>query len=266
LATRTKSRTIPEGEIVGQIPEAGTEVEPDSLVSVTVSLGKAPGSEDVWPERRDRWKWKEVLGAVAVAFAGVAWIVSSVLRITLPTDDYGATIFVIALIGTLVGLVGLHPRQAPSYGWLGLAGFLAAFVGTALALVGGVGGALEDLTFWFGTIKVLFSIGFYGMLVGLALLGVATLRARVLPRWCRVALILTGPVVIFVLSVMPPYGLTGRLYSGGMVLGLIWLALGYVLWSRGGVSAGQSPQRRGVLRRVRRVVVAVIFVALVLLR
>lgn len=47
----------------------------------------------------------------------------------------GEAVHGIALICTLGGLVGLHDRQETSYGPLGLAGFLAAFAGTALAIV-----------------------------------------------------------------------------------------------------------------------------------
>jgi hypothetical protein len=56
------------------------------------------------------------------------------------------------------------------------------------------------------------------MLLGFLLLGIATLRARVLPQWAGVALILVLPVA----------ALLGD-YGGGLVLGIVWLALGYVL-------------------------------------
>ncbi len=44
--------------------------------------------------------------------------------------------YIIALVGTLGGLVGLHARRAPRYGLLGTIGFLAASTGCALLLVG----------------------------------------------------------------------------------------------------------------------------------
>src|SRR5918999_1151499 len=60
------------------------------------------------------------LGALGAVLAGVAWIASAV----------------VAIIGTLGGIVGLHARQVPSYGRLGTTGFLAAFMGTAVLLMG----------------------------------------------------------------------------------------------------------------------------------
>ena len=72
------------------------------------------------------------------------------------------------------------------------------------------------------------------MLVGFVLYGIATLRARVLPRWYGLALI--GSALPFVLPVSLPlaiYGIT-TLY------GLILLVLGYVLWLRWGTATDRS--------------------------
>jgi hypothetical protein len=67
-------------------------------------------------------------------------------------------------------------------------------------------------------LDLLLLLGLLGMLLGFVLLGIATLRARVLPQWAGVALILVLPVA----------ALLGD-YGGGLVLGIVWLALGYVL-------------------------------------
>jgi hypothetical protein len=58
----------------------------------------------------------------------------------------------------------------------------------------------------------------------LVLVGAATLRAEVLPRWCGVLLI----VAVLGISV---YFALGD-YGGAILYGLLWLALGYVLWIR----------------------------------
>jgi hypothetical protein len=65
-------------------------------------------------------------------------------------------------------------------------------------------------------------------------LGIATLRARVLPPWCGVLLI------IAVLGI-PVYFALGN-YGGAIVYGLVWVALGYALWSRRG-EAAEQPSR-----------------------
>lgn len=159
-----------------------------------------------------RW---EALGAV---LAGVAWLASFVVGLeALGSPSYlvEAT-FGVALLGTLVGLVALHTRQSRSYGALGLAGFLAAAAGTALVLLNVLIVSLgrRDL------LDLLLGLGFLVMLVGFVVLGVATIRGKVLPGWSGVALIVVLPVA----ATLGDYG-------GGIVLGLLWLALGYALWS-----------------------------------
>ena len=88
------------------------------------------------------------------------------------------------------------------------------------------------------------------MFLGLALLGIATLRARVLPWWCGLALIVHLPlsfVVLVILELVTGGGTEGEgeIAVGialGATLGIIWLALGYVLWSQRGAAAEQPPR------------------------
>ncbi len=158
--------------------------------------------------------------------AGVAWIASFVVG--LASEGQGSEIFGIssfyliegltglALASTLVGLLGLHARQAASYGVLGTVGFLAALAGTILVLANVLLIRVAERNL----LDLLLLLGLVGMLLGFVLLGIATLRARVLPQWTGVALILVLPVA----------ALLGD-YGGGLVLGIVWLALGYVLLS-----------------------------------
>ncbi len=129
----------------------------------------------------------------------------------------------------LGGLAGFHALQATSYGGLGAVGFYAAFVGIALMLISTAATILagREILDW------LFVLGVLGTL-GLVLLGAATLRAGVLPRWCGVLL------MVAVLGI-PIYFALGN-YGGAILYGLLWLALGYVLWSQRGV-AGDQPSR-----------------------
>ncbi len=72
---------------------------------------------------------------------------------------------------------------------MGLAGFLAAVAGTALVLfVLLISLDRRDL------LDLLLGLGFLGMFVGFVVLGVATIRGKVLPGWCSVALIVALPV------------------------------------------------------------------------
>lgn len=173
-------------------------------------------------------------GALGALLAGVAWIVSFVvsLAVTGESSLFGLPSFYLiegiiglALAGTLLGLLGLHARQTTSYGVLGTIGFLAALIGTAflLASVVFVHAAGRDV------LDLLLEIGLAGMFFGFVLLGVATLRARGLPRWCGVALIVVLPISIILGN-----------YGGGLVFGLVWLALGYALLAERDIEPGRS--------------------------
>jgi hypothetical protein len=74
-------------------------------------------------------------------------------------------------------------------------------------------------------VSVLQNLGILGWLVGFPLLGIATFRARVLPRWCGVLLV-AFPAVFFLMFSLVDYSGAAR-----ALLGPYWLALGYVLWS-----------------------------------
>ena len=184
-------------------------------------------------------------GARAALVSGVLWIAGGLLHLAYPQDPPGAlgyflnylgtAIFSGAYLGMLGGLVGLHARQVESYGRLGTVGFYLAFAGTALAFVGQATSGIFPNN---GALGWLFSDPGFGFLVGLllvslglVLLGVATLQGRVLPRWCGVGLI---ALVLF--SALGAFG-------GFVVVGLLWLALGYALRSQMGISIEQPSLR-----------------------
>jgi hypothetical protein len=168
----------------------------------------------------------EALGAM---LAGLAWTVAGIIDVTsaggrapevLGFVPLNEALYCVASVGMLGGLVGLHTRQAPSYGRLGTVGFLASFLGVLSLLMG------FTLSFLAGSVvpeerafldQVLL-VSFLGTLVGFVLMGAATLRLRAFPRWCGVLLITCLPLAI-----------TLGDYGGAIALGLIWLALAYVL-------------------------------------
>jgi hypothetical protein len=67
---------------------------------------------------------------------------------------------------------------------------------------------------------LVYPVGYLVQLVGFVLYGTATLQARVLPRWCGLGLIF-GPLVAFVWDVY-----------GGILFGVLWVVLGFMLWTR----------------------------------
>ena len=175
------------------------------------------------------------LGTFGALLAGVAWAALGLADMaTVGGRDSGIlssallveTLGLIALVTTLGGIVGLHARQTPSYGRLGTAGFLAAFAGIALLLVGLTLSFLVGGVFGRAILDPVLGAGLWSVLVGFVLLGAATLRLKALPRWCGVTLIICLPLAIILGD-----------YGGGIVLGLTWLAVSYALVSHHDVSA-----------------------------
>jgi hypothetical protein len=82
-------------------------------------------------------------------------------------------------------------------------------------------------------LDILEYVSLFGLLVGFPLLGVATFRARVLPRWCGVLLVALPAVFLLVFSLLEYSGAARALF------GPYWLALGYALWSERGAPIRQ---------------------------
>lgn len=182
------------------------------------------------------------LGAYGALLAGAAWIISSILTTTIPNrrspELYGLVslneaLYLVALAGTAGGLIGLHARQRPSYGRLGTVGFVGAFAGTSLLLVGLTVSSLSGSFSEPALLDPMLGVGLWALLLGFLLMGIATLRLRVLPGWCGALLIVSLPVAI-----------ASGDFGGGAVLGLLWLAVGYALLSQHDVSALLRTERR----------------------
>jgi hypothetical protein len=143
-------------------------------------------------------------------------------------------LYLLGVMLLLVGLVGLYARHSQAAGALGLVGFLVAFAGTVL-----VAGFLWAGTFVTpalatevpGFLDAGPPPGFFPAIitcgVGWLLFGIATLRARVYPRWATILLIVGA--VIFVV----PLPLTGIVLS----VSVAWL--GFHLF-RGGDAAAEA--------------------------
>jgi hypothetical protein len=132
------------------------------------------------------------------------------------------------LIVVLLVLVGVFVRQFSRSGRLGLAGFLAAFVGTSMMLMEGRE-HLFSHDFGQGTPVGLWQLVATSLVfsVGYILLGVAVFRAGVLPRGAGVLLAVGGPIVAF----SPPIGIMAVLVVGHTLFGAGLAWLGYALWS-----------------------------------
>jgi hypothetical protein len=155
-----------------------------------------------------------------------------------------------------LGLIGLYARQVEQAGWLGLVGFVLAFIGGAFAstiqyvtstlfpLIARQAPALFDQAMTPPPFAPpLFVLGF---VLGHILFGFATMRAGVLPRWSGL-LVIIGVVLFFLGEIsflgqrlaLPAlqqvFDLIRRLHvivllgDAAFGLGLAWM--GYTLWS-----------------------------------
>jgi hypothetical protein len=176
-------------------------------------------------------KW----GGLAGVVAGVTYLLSGIINlfasqspVFVSFSDYLIDIlYGVGLLSTLGAIAGLHYLQRERYGRTGAAGSLMTLVGFALLLVA----TAATLLAGGDALAVVFRIGALTASVGLVLLGSATLRARVLPRWCGVLLIAGSPLpVVFDIA-------TGVV--GGILLGIVWALVGYALLSNTGASARQ---------------------------
>jgi hypothetical protein len=179
--------------------------------------------------------------------AGVAFIVLVLIpdpRDGSPFYIFGSVILFVAvwllllLLLLLVGLVGFHALQKAHYGRIGHAGFYTVIVGASVMVVTEI---LTWVGLTLGIMALVFPdpVGLLIVMVGLVLYGVATLQARVLPRWCGVGVIVGVPVLMGTSMVSEKYGEM----LGGILFGFLWLMLGYVLWSRRGAPTTEQPSR-----------------------
>ena len=171
--------------------------------------------------------------------AGVVFIVDELVHLTNPIPFLDVA-FVVAMLLVLVGILGFHALQKGSYGLMGLSGFYAVVAGIAGQVVG-----LAFLLSGSTSLLWLVSAAAFVLMVGFVLYGFATFRAGALPRRCGAprwagrpapagwaALIVTFPLAFV-------FGMYAYFW-----LGFIWLALGYVLWTRRRVATEQSTRVR----------------------
>jgi hypothetical protein len=138
--------------------------------------------------------------------------------------------FVVPLL-FLLGLAGLYARCKGQVGWLGVTGFTLGCLGSAEGIVHGV----ADWSFWYARVagKGWFYLLFDWLslvLVGFALVGIATAGTEALRRW--------GALILTMVTFGWAYCLTDsgnaiETYTGHVVFGILfslgWIVLGYAL-------------------------------------
>lgn len=188
-----------------------------------------------------------------IRWSGLAALVGSVLLVVLDVAEFvliggqpesvaaattALTIvrvsFLAPIVLTSLGLVGLYTRQAEQAGTLGLISFLVAFIGTVM--LAGVQWSAAFIGPWLAGVApelldsepsaVLIAgimLSFVLLALGWLLFGLASLRARVLPRGAAV-LLMVGAALMFVLLLLELPGST-------LVFGVALAWMGYALWT-----------------------------------
>ena len=171
-------------------------------------------------------KWGGIAGLVAAALL----IVSAILNQMNPVQQtYGSAVSylylgvaVAAYIAVIVALLGIHGLHAgtPRYGRLGTIGVVLTIAGYAiiavLTVISMVQGQASLLTVRLAGAGVL--------LIGSALLGVIIIRARLLPWWCVVLLIVAFPLGDQANAIFSS--------AENLLLALLWGSIGVALLSR----------------------------------
>jgi hypothetical protein len=177
---------------------------------------------------------------LAAMLGGALWAAGAVLTASKPRGcigaecafrpmrEFGALDAVVALLAVLlltVGVAGLvtRARHADRFGRLRSVGLVTGAVGAALLVVS----SLVQAIFFGGDFPLmpLFVIpGVLALVVGFLLLGFAVLRAKVLPRWAAVLLVVGSLAML---------GFNDQNAQALMAIpfGIAWVAVGYALWS-----------------------------------
>jgi hypothetical protein len=166
-------------------------------------------------------------GGLAGVFAAVMFVLSFIINQLAPvqrvydsSSDYLHQVVVLmAYVGVLVAILGLHTLQSPSrrYGRLGAVGSLLTIIGYVTVFVVTVISTVQGGQALF-TIRL---TGGVAVLIGSILLGAMIIRARVVPWWCGVLLIVAFPLGDF----------SNAVVRGGeaILMGLLWGSVGYAL-------------------------------------
>ncbi len=189
-------------------------------------------------------------GGLAAMLGGTLWMIATVIHASKPrgciaeecafrqmreTGALGGILTLLSVLLLALGTVGLVTLVRRS-GHFGKAGVLIGAVGAALLVIATLiqviffGG--DDFPLWphFVITSLL------ALVVGFVLVGIAILRAGVLPRWVAV-LIIVGALLMLAANEQ-----TARVLLM-IPFGVAWVAVGYVLRSGAGAPTGRAAAR-----------------------
>ena len=195
------------------------------------------------------------LAGVSAMVAGVCFLVVGFFHPVNVPASVNTTWVIVHIFATalgffgLFGMAGLYARQVEGSGWLGLAGFLMftgwmtvvcgasfveafilpslttespAFIASWMGMFSGVRGAID-----LGTLPMIWNLSNLMFVLGPLLFGIATWRARILPRAAAVLMALN--TVLVPLGALVPPAFQPKLIMIPMGIALAWL--GYALFA-----------------------------------
>jgi hypothetical protein len=161
-------------------------------------------------------------GGIAGIVAGLGYLVQAIMGLIKPqtevfsgiSDYILEVVFIIALVATIFALMGLHSFLKGRYGKAGTIGFWLVLAGTVLMCLS----AIATLIAGRNSLGIVFLGGLLLALIGYLVLGITILRAKSLPLPGGLALIFGFPLSVFLNTL-----------GGGIIFGLAWLIVGYLL-------------------------------------
>jgi hypothetical protein len=184
-----------------------------------------------------RVKWGGIAGLVAAALLIMSAVLNQMNPVQQTYDSAASYLYlgvvVAAYIAAIVAVLGIHALHSgtPRYGRLGTTGAVLTIAGYAIIAVITVISTVQAPA----TLLTIRIAGAGVLLIGSILLGVIIIRARLLPWWCGVLLIVAFPLG----------DQANEIFSSAenLLLALLWGSVGVALLSRRqGVAEAVSTQ------------------------
>jgi hypothetical protein len=175
------------------------------------------------------------LGVLTVLVLGVKYEIPGSIERAIQKGGYEPPVLNMLLFGALAAIAALHIVQRRHYGRWGAFASFAAFIGLVLLPVGwlvAVAWLVAGPSFTPALITAVLVVGVLAASVGIVGLGIVTMSAGVLPRWCGIALIAGSPPGVGILFLFStPLVMTGILPGeiGWALAGIPWVVAGYAI-------------------------------------
>ena len=179
-----------------------------------------------------------------IKWSGVAALIGGALysALSLLSGYRAPLLYALLALGAMAATVALHALQKMHYGLSGTLASWTTFVGLAMIFASSPLGWLGPL--FEAPAIISFLLGLLVTFAGMLALGALTVRARVVPWWCGLALVVGGFGFGGGLVGDWVLGLGGSVYFDTLVLseGVPWIVVGYAVF-RAGEDQTERPSR-----------------------